>query len=137
MQNMKLKWKGKVGVISTREVAQVCGFMDAPAPSVAKPGLRDKYRCMHMQNAAVNTGSGCKACPVGTNGGEIVKLPCRNHTRCEGQYWRYGKRGQVMLILEAMKMENEIVAPADGTIIQIRAARGTSVNAGDVLAILQ
>jgi biotin carboxyl carrier protein len=35
-----------------------------------------------------------------------------------------------------MKMENEIVAPADGTVAQIQAAKGSSVNAGDVLAVL-
>ena len=46
------------------------------------------------------------------------------------------KRGQVILILEAMKMENEILAPADGTVAQIQAAKGSSVNAGDVLAVL-
>lgn len=43
------------------------------------------------------------------------------------------KKGQVLLILEAMKMENEIVAPNDGTIASINVAKGTSVNAGDVL----
>lgn len=38
------------------------------------------------------------------------------------------------MILEAMKMENEIVAPADGTVVSINVTSGTSVNAGDLLA---
>lgn len=45
------------------------------------------------------------------------------------------KAGDVILILEAMKMENDIVAPCDGTIASV-AAKGTSVNTDDVLATL-
>ena len=41
--------------------------------------------------------------------------------------------GEVVLILEAMKMENEIVSPKAGTIDVIAVAKGTPVNAGDLL----
>ncbi|HPE36785.1 MAG TPA: biotin/lipoyl-binding protein [Spirochaetales bacterium] len=41
------------------------------------------------------------------------------------------KRGDVLLILEAMKMENEITSPADGTVSQVRVQAGTTVNTGD------
>ncbi len=47
------------------------------------------------------------------------------------------KKGETILILEAMKMENEVVAPKDGVIVQIIAAQGASVNTGDVLAVMQ
>lgn len=43
------------------------------------------------------------------------------------------KAGQVLLILEAMKMENEIVAPQDGTVSAINTSKGASVSAGDPL----
>ena len=46
------------------------------------------------------------------------------------------KRGQVLLILEAMKMENEIVAPQDGTVATINVAVGDSVDPGATLATL-
>ncbi len=46
------------------------------------------------------------------------------------------KKGQVVLILEAMKMENEIVAPQDGTIASVNVSVGQTVEAGEVLATL-
>lgn len=46
------------------------------------------------------------------------------------------KKGDTLMILEAMKLENEITATQDGTVKEIRVAKGASVNTGDVLAIL-
>ncbi|KJS81477.1 MAG: hypothetical protein JM58_16945 [Peptococcaceae bacterium BICA1-8] len=46
------------------------------------------------------------------------------------------KNGEVVMILEAMKMENEITAPVDGTVQQITAKEGAAVNPGDVLFII-
>ena len=46
------------------------------------------------------------------------------------------KRGDVILLLEAMKMENEIVAPADGKVASLRVAAGAAVNTGDPLVDL-
>ena len=46
------------------------------------------------------------------------------------------KRGEVIMILEAMKMENDIVAPEDGTVASINVGNGDSVEAGAVLATL-
>lgn len=46
------------------------------------------------------------------------------------------KKGEVIMILEAMKMENEIVAPEDGTVASIDTTEGASVESGSVLASL-
>lgn len=46
------------------------------------------------------------------------------------------KKGDILMILEAMKMENEIMAPADGTVSSVSVQTGASVEAGTVLCTL-
>ena len=46
------------------------------------------------------------------------------------------KAGDVVIVLEAMKMENDIVAPCDGTIKQILVQKTSTVNTDDVLAVI-
>ena len=46
------------------------------------------------------------------------------------------ERGQVVIVLEAMKMENDIVAPVAGKVASITAKKGDSVNANDALIVI-
>ena len=47
------------------------------------------------------------------------------------------KRGQVLMILEAMKMENEILCPRDGKIASVNTSKGSSVESGTLLCVIQ
>ena len=46
------------------------------------------------------------------------------------------KKGQVLMVLEAMKMENEIMCPRDGTIVSVDAVKGAAVETGALLCVL-
>lgn len=47
------------------------------------------------------------------------------------------KAGDVIVVLEAMKMENDIVAPCDGSVTSITVKKGDSVNSNDVIATVK
>ena len=47
------------------------------------------------------------------------------------------KRGQVLMVLEAMKMENEIMCPCDSKIASVNTSKGASVESGTLLCVIQ
>lgn len=68
------------------------------------------------------------------SGEETVKAPMPGNIL--DVYVKVGdqvKREQVLMILEAMKMENEIVSPVDGKVLSVGVSKGQAVNPGDVL----
>ncbi len=46
------------------------------------------------------------------------------------------QRGQTVVVLEAMKMENDLASPIEGTVKEVRVSKGQTVNQGDVLVVV-
>lgn len=77
------------------------------------------------------------AAPAGSQGSVTVPAPMPG--KILGVKVSVGqavKKGDVLVILEAMKMENEIVAPSDGTVASINVSNGDAVESGATLATL-
>ncbi|MCI8839223.1 MAG: biotin/lipoyl-binding protein [Oscillospiraceae bacterium] len=77
------------------------------------------------------------AAPAVTAAGEPVNSPMPGTIlRVEVTQGAAVKEGQLLVVLEAMKMENEILAPKDGTVAQVVVQKGSHVETGSPLIIL-
>ncbi|HLG65719.1 MAG TPA: biotin/lipoyl-containing protein [Ktedonosporobacter sp.] len=47
------------------------------------------------------------------------------------------KQGQTVVVLEAMKMENDLTSPINGTLVEVRVQKGQTVDQGEVLAVIE
>lgn len=78
-----------------------------------------------------------KAAPAGGAGSVVIPAPMPGKIlSVKASVGAAVKKGDVILLLEAMKMENEVVASEDGTIASINVSAGDMVEAGDTLATL-
>ncbi|MDD2446923.1 MAG: biotin/lipoyl-binding protein [Tissierellia bacterium] len=70
-------------------------------------------------------------------GQEVVESPMPGTIlRIEVKEGQDVKAGDILLILEAMKMENEILAPSSGRVVSIATSAGSSVDTGDKLVVI-
>ena len=87
--------------------------------------------------AAPAAAPAASAAPVSVAAGEPVKSPMPgNILKINVSQGQQVNEGDVIIILEAMKMENEIVATKSGTIAQIAVSKGAVVETGAVLAVI-
>ena len=77
------------------------------------------------------------AAPAGLAAGDVVKSPMPgNVLKINVTQGQQVKEGEVLLILEAMKMENEIVSTKAGTVAQIVTSKGAVVETGSPLVVI-
>ena len=109
------------------EVDEVKGNFAAPvAPVAAAPAPVAAAPAPVAAAPAVSNAAGEKV--TAPMPGTIVKVVATKGATV--------KQGDVLFVLEAMKMENEIMASADGTVADVAVAQGAAVNTGDVLAVI-
>ena len=77
------------------------------------------------------------AAPAVTGAGEAVNAPMPgNILKVNVTQGQKVTAGTVLVVLEAMKMENEIMAPADGTVTQVLVQKGSTVDTGAPLVVI-
>ena len=101
------------GTVYSVEVEEVGGTVAAAPPAPKK------------EAAAAPAGSITDEAPMP---GKVLSVNVKAGDKVEA--------GDVLLILEAMKMQNEIMAPEDGTVSDVRVSAGDTVATGDVMVVL-
>ena len=76
------------------------------------------------------------AAPAAVAGEQVVSPMPGNIVKVNVKAGQAVKSGEVLAVLEAMKMENEIMAPHDATVVQILADVGTKVDTGTPIIVL-
>ena len=77
------------------------------------------------------------AAPAASGAGQSVTAPMPGNVwKVPASVGQAVKKGDVLVILEAMKMENEILAPCDGTVVELKVAEGGTVSTGDVMVVI-
>ena len=130
MKNYTITVNGNVYEVTVEE--GFTGAASAPkAAPVAAPKAAPKAAAPAPAPAAA------PAAPAGAAGSVVVAAPMPGKILgVKASAGQAVKKGQVLLVLEAMKMENEIFAPRDGTIATINVAAGDSVEPGATLATM-
>lgn len=126
MKNYRITVNGTAYDVAVEELG--AGTVPAAAPVAAVPAAPAPAAAPVAPAPAATSGAEGSVKIAAPMPGKILSIKAN-----QGQAV---KRGDVVMILEAMKMENEITAPEDGTIAGINVAVGDSVESGDTLASL-
>ncbi|MCR4684883.1 MAG: acetyl-CoA carboxylase biotin carboxyl carrier protein subunit [Lachnospiraceae bacterium] len=118
MKNYTISVNGNVYDVTVEEGAGAAVPVAAPAAKPAAPAPAKKAAGGAAGSVKIEAGAAGKVFKIEANVGTSVK------------------KGDTVIILEAMKMEIPMVAPQDGTVASVDVAVGDSVDAGTVLATL-
>ena len=101
------------------ELEELTGAAPAPAAATAAPALAPAPAAAPAGGEQVTSPMPGTILSINVAAGDTVK------------------RGQVLMVLEAMKMENEIMCPCDGKVASVSVSKGASVESGALLCVIQ
>ena len=122
MKNLRVTVNGKAYDVQVEEL----GANAAPAPAAPAPAAPAAPAAAPAAPAAAPSGSETIAAPMP---GTILSVNVKAGDSV--------KSGDVLLVLEAMKMENEIMAPRDGVVASVMVNKGESVDSGKPMIALK
>ena len=129
------KFKINVNGISYNVEVEEIGGVSAPATAPAMPAAAP-VAPVAAPVAAPAAPTPAPAAPAPADGTQVKSPMPGNILDVRVSVGDTVKEGDVLMILEAMKMENEILAPAAGKVVGVQVSKGAAVNSGDVLAVL-
>ncbi|MBS7221924.1 MULTISPECIES: biotin/lipoyl-containing protein [Megasphaera] len=135
MKKFKVTVNGKAYEVEVEEMGGAPAA--APAPQVAAaPAPAAPAPTPAAAPAPAATPAPAVGGPI-PEGAITVKAPMPGKiSALKAEAGKAVKRGDIILVLEAMKMQNDITATADGTLHEIRVNPGDNVKTGDVLAVI-
>ena len=125
MKKFSITLNGKQYEVDVEEIGG--GAVSAPKAAAAAPAPKAAPAPQAAKAAAAPVAAGAQAVAAPMPG-KVLSINVKAGDAV--------KRGDVVLILEAMKMQNEIMAPADGTVSDVRVSVGQTVSTGDAMVIL-
>lgn len=125
MRKFRISIEGKTYEVEVEEIKQAGTTPVVPKVEAPKEETPKSQAATETKNT--------KASPA-PSGGEVVKAPLPGTVlQVKVSPGQQVAAGDVLMILEAMKMENEVLAPVGGTVNEIFVSQGQSVGTGDVL----
>lgn len=131
MKKFKVTVNGKTYEVEVEEMGSVPA---APAAAPIPAAAPEPVKAAAPEPAAEAVSAAPKG-PIPDNA-VVVKAPMPGKISAVKQERGAVEHGAVIVVLEAMKMQNDITAPQDGTLTEVRVAVGDSVKTGDVLAVI-